>query len=353
LGDGMTTSEQSKPSLQFVSPDELDFDPDNPRFGGSEVGKTQEELQRHLFGEPHYASQLVDSLLENGFISYEPLIVRRKGSRFVIIEGNRRLAAIREIRSNPGRYKNAKDLSSIPVLVFPDESDEQKRQKDEVRVYLGVRHLFGFREWPPLSKAKFLERECETTGDLDRVLREVRLTKSQARRFLVPFRLLKEAGVPTPGGEHFFVLGEALQRTGIKNYLQLEVDSQTLKIISFNKKNLNLLLNDLYGSKKPGTSERDVSSRLVDDTRDLSRLARVLDSEKAAVELHKGKSLEQAEIFVDTREESLSRLRKVNKDLSAIIAKLLKGSKEREGLRLQTAYKEFDAALKEYLKKDA
>jgi hypothetical protein len=349
----MTTSEQSKPSLQFVSPDELDFDPDNPRFGGSEVGKTQEELQRHLFGEPHYASQLVDSLLENGFISYEPLIVRRKGSRFVIIEGNRRLAAIREIRSNPGRYKNAKDLSSIPVLVFPDESDEQKRQKDEVRVYLGVRHLFGFREWPPLSKAKFLERECETTGDLDRVLREVRLTKSQARRFLVPFRLLKEAGVPTPGGEHFFVLGEALQRTGIKNYLQLEVDSQTLKIISFNKKNLNLLLNDLYGSKKPGTSERDVSSRLVDDTRDLSRLARVLDSEKAAVELHKGKSLEQAEIFVDTREESLSRLRKVNKDLSAIIAKLLKGSKEREGLRLQTAYKEFDAALKEYLKKDA
>jgi hypothetical protein len=31
----------------------------------------------------------------------------------------------------------------------------------------------------------------------------------------------------------------------------------------------------------------------------------------------------------------------------------LKGSKEREGLRLQTAYKEFDAALKEYLKKDA
>jgi hypothetical protein len=349
----MTTSEQSKPSLQFVSPDELDFDPDNPRFGGSEVGKTQEELQRHLFGEPHYASQLVDSLLENGFISYEPLIVRRKGSRFVIIEGNRRLAAIREIRSNPGRYKNAKDLSSIPVLVFPDESDEQKRQKDEVRVYLGVRHLFGFREWPPLSKAKFLERECETTGDLDRVLREVRLTKSQARRFLVPFRLLKEAGVPTPGGEHFFVLGEALQRTGIKNYLQLEVDSQTLKIISFNKKNLNLLLNDLYGSKKPGTSERDVSSRLVDDTRDLSRLARVLDSEKAAVELHKGKSLEQTEIFVDTREESLSRLRKVNKDLSAIIAKLLKGSKEREGLRLQTAYKEFDAALKEYLKKDA
>jgi hypothetical protein len=306
-----------------------------------------------LFGEPHYASQLVDSLLENGFISYEPLIVRRKGSRFVIIEGNRRLAAIREIRSNPGRYKNAKDLSSIPVLVFPDESDEQKRQKDEVRVYLGVRHLFGFREWPPLSKAKFLERECETTGDLDRVLREVRLTKSQARRFLVPFRLLKEAGVPTPGGEHFFVLGEALQRTGIKNYLQLEVDSQTLKIISFNKKNLNLLLNDLYGSKKPGTSERDVSSRLVDDTRDLSRLARVLDSEKAAVELHKGKSLEQTEIFVDTREESLSRLRKVNKDLSAIIAKLLKGSKEREGLRLQTAYKEFDAALKEYLKKDA
>jgi hypothetical protein len=345
----MMTSD-STPTLEFVSPDDLDFDPDNPRLGGLQSNKSQEEIQKLLIGPPHYASQLVDSLLENGFISYEPLVAKRNGNRFVLIEGNRRLAAVREILANPDRYKNDKDLSSIPVLVFPSKLDPEK---DEVRVYLGVRHLFGFREWPPLSKASFLERECETTGDLDRVLREVRLTKAQARRFLVPFRLLKAAHVPYLQSENFWVLGEALQRSGIQKYLQLEVDPKTLEIKDFNKANLNNLLTDLYGSKRPGSTERDFSSRRVGETRDLSRLSRVLSSEKAALEFRKGKSLAEAEIYVDTREESLSRVRKVNKDLAAIIKKLLGGRKDPESVRLQQAYKAFDTALREYLSKDA
>jgi ParB-like chromosome segregation protein Spo0J len=89
---------------------------------------------------------LVDSLVENGFIDYEPLVVKHHNGRFLVIEGNRRLAAIREIRANPQRYTGRKsDLEKIPVLVFPDKPDEQ--QKNEMRVYLGVRHLLGFREW--------------------------------------------------------------------------------------------------------------------------------------------------------------------------------------------------------------
>ncbi len=93
------------------------------------------------------------SLVENGFIDYEPLVVKRHGKRFTVVEGNRRLAAIREIRANPDRYSERKsDLSSIPV-VFPEKPDDQ--QKNEMRVYLGVRHLFGFRDWPPLSKAQY------------------------------------------------------------------------------------------------------------------------------------------------------------------------------------------------------
>jgi len=58
------------PKLEYVSPDVLQFDPENPRFGGFVAGKSQDEIQEHLFGEPHYASELVDSLLENVFIHY-------------------------------------------------------------------------------------------------------------------------------------------------------------------------------------------------------------------------------------------------------------------------------------------
>ena len=173
---------QAEAELHYVSPDLIDFDPENPRFGGLMRGRKQQEIQKELFGDPYYASELVDSLLANGFIDYEPLVVKRRGARYTIVEGNRRLAAIQEIRANQERYQGRKsDLESIPVLVFPEKPDEQ--QQNEMRVYLGVRHLLGFREWPPQSKAAFLERESAALGSLDKVIDETQLTKTQATNF--------------------------------------------------------------------------------------------------------------------------------------------------------------------------
>ena len=46
------------------------------------------------------------------------------------------------------------------IFVDPDE-------KKHIRAYLGVRHLLGIREWPPLAKAQFLEREAKNVGSDD------------------------------------------------------------------------------------------------------------------------------------------------------------------------------------------
>lgn len=340
---------KSKAILQYESPDVLDFDPNNPRFGGLMAEQTQDDIQKALFGEPYYASALVDSLLENGFIDYEPLVVKRNGKRFTVVEGNRRLAAIKEIRSHPEKYQGRKsDLERIPVLVFPEKPDEQ--QQNEMRVYLGVRHLLGFREWPPLSKAQFLENESRTDGGIDRILKETRMTKQQARRFLVPYRLLQVAKEKLPKGEDFWVLGEALQRSGIKKYLQLEVNPSTLEIVSYDKRNLTLLLEDLYGPRKP-TGERETSDKIVYDTRDLSRLSRVLGSDKALVALRSGLALDEAEIYVDTREQSLQRLSKMTKELRLLLKKLLQGSRAPEGLRLHKSFKDFEESVKVFTSK--
>jgi hypothetical protein len=335
-----------KVGLQYVSPDLLDFDPSNPRFAGLLKGRTQEEIQKEIYAEPYYASALVDSLLENGFIDYEPLVVKRRGDRYIVVEGNRRLAAIKEIRSNLDRYEGRKsDLERIPVLVFPDKPDTQ--QQNEMRVYLGVRHLLGFREWPPLSKAQFLENESRAPGGLDRILKETRMTKQQARRFLVPYRLLKAARVNLPEGEDFWVLGEALQRAGIKKYLQLEVDPKTLRILDYNKRSLGLLLNDLYGPKTSGNI-RETGARVVYDTRDLSRLSNVLGSDKALTALRAGGGLDEAEIYVDTREESIARLSKVMKELEVLLKKVLP-ARSRQKARILKLYYDFNEAIKAFV----
>jgi hypothetical protein len=315
-------------------------------------GCDQEQIQKALVEAPYYASELVDSLLKNGFIDYEPLVVKRVTSTtYAVVEGNRRLAAIREILAHPDLYVGkTEDLKHIPALVFPDKPDDQ--QRDEMRVYLGVRHLLGFREWPPLSKALFLERESREPGGLEKVFKETQLKKREARRFLIPYRLLQNAGVDLPDGADYWMLGEALGRTGITKFIQLEVDSKTLEVRGYSKRNLGLLLDDLYGPKRK-EGGRDSSMRVVDDTRDLSRLGKVLGSEKATAALRSGQTLEEAEIYVDSREESIQRLSKVTKELGVLLRKkLLPGSRGKAGLRLLKTYKDFEAAVKLFISEE-
>jgi len=345
----MPKKTESRTMLEYLSVDLLDFDPTNPRFGGLMDGKSQEHIQQELMKEPYYAFELVDSFLKNGFIDYEPLVVKQIGNRYLVIEGNRRLAAIREILGHQDRYVGRiEDLKTIPALVFPERPDEE--HKSEMRIYLGVRHLIGFREWPPLSKARFLDRLSQDEGGLDRVMKELRITKTQVRRFLVPYRLLTSARIAIPKGEDFWVLGEALSRSGIKNFLQLEVDG-SLNVVNYSKKRLGLLLDCIYGPRK-SDGERAAAARVVSDTRDLSRLASVLDSERASSVLFAGKSLEEAEIHVDTREESLSRLAKMRKDIAVLLKKLTKGSNNPETQCLVQAHKHFDNAVKEFISKE-
>ena len=222
-----------------------------------------------------------------------------------------------------------------------------------MRVYLGVRHLLGFRKWPPASKAQFLERESQAEGGLDRVIKEVRISKQKVRRFLIPYRLLLAAGIQLPPEEDFWVLGEALSRTGVKKFLGLEVDAKTLSIRSFNRSHFKLLLNDLYGPKKPGSNEREASKRALRDTRDLSRLANVLGSDEASDVLHKGKGLDEAELYVDTREESLKRLGKVANNLALLLRKVTGSRRDQDSIQLQQSFKQFESMVRAYLKKNA
>ncbi len=147
------------------------------------------------------------------------------------------------------------------------------------------------------------------------------------------------------------MLGEALSRTGIKKFLQLEIDSKTLEILNCDKKSINLLLDYLYGTTHKGGS-RDISGRVVEDTRDLSRLSNVLGSEKAIAALRKGRPLEEAEILVDTREESIKRLVKVTKELGLLIVKLVSRSKDEGSANLRRVYEEFKAAVKAFTSKE-
>jgi hypothetical protein len=318
-----------------VAVEKLRFDPENPRLGGEAKGKTQEEIQEYLAGSPHYALNLVGSILENGFLPYEPLIVREKGGKFIVIEGNRRLAAVQAIRSEPDKYplEIRKRLEEIPVLVF--SSGAQTGDSEEVLRYLGVKHLFGFRDWPPLSKAMFLDKRVRSKRSLAEVLKELNITRQEAARYLIPYRLTRAARriFKHVNMEDFWSLAESFGRRNIRLYIQLDVDRRTMRIKYFDPVKLRYLSKFLYGKK-----------RRVTDTRQLSALSRVLSSADAAKRLERGATLEEASLYIESKQETLGHLlRQLGKLFEKI--NLLSPGKE-ESAKIGNFIAEFERKLK-------
>src|SRR5436190_21758598 len=100
----MSTAQQQTFSwkIELKPIDQLDLDDENPRLASaSEEPDTQKALLRVLWDEMA-VDEVALSIAANGFFQEEPLfVIPKKGAtnKYVVVEGNRRLAAVRLLRA--------------------------------------------------------------------------------------------------------------------------------------------------------------------------------------------------------------------------------------------------------------
>ncbi|WP_208111122.1 ParB/Srx family N-terminal domain-containing protein [Maritalea mobilis] len=125
----------------------LDFDCDNPRFTPDKQpnGKSDEAIISKLASSADLA-ELVQSISTSGYINIEPLIVVLRDEKLVVLEGNRRLAALKSLL-NP-------DLASKAKLSVPNFSNEIRstllnilvyrvEREEDARELIGFKHING------------------------------------------------------------------------------------------------------------------------------------------------------------------------------------------------------------------
>lgn len=151
----------------WVNPRQLLLDPNNPRLqheakDSVEIRPTaliDEQLQRRvskaLHDKEHAVKRLVDSIKENGFVNIDSIFVKSLPSveKYLVLEGNRRTSAIKEILSNPSGVKASSlaSLEKIPVKELVCDDDLFAAQMTDF--ILSIRHIFGVKEWAPMQKA--------------------------------------------------------------------------------------------------------------------------------------------------------------------------------------------------------
>ncbi|MDZ7750900.1 MAG: hypothetical protein U5S82_04410 [Gammaproteobacteria bacterium] len=119
----MTTNTWQSTTRAITS---LHLDHKNPRLGRESSGKAPRELMQFLFDHDK-AIEVARSIAKHGFFVTEPLLVVREEDRLIVVEGNRRLAALKALRE-PGL------LEGTPHR----QVDRLRRQIDDINTLVKV-----------------------------------------------------------------------------------------------------------------------------------------------------------------------------------------------------------------------
>lgn len=332
--------------MHEVAVSDLYLDPKNPRLAEVAHTDTQASIQKVL--EDEFDLQpLKDSLYRNGFFYEEPLVgvmeplAQLKGKKvMIVIEGNRRLAALKSILSNPAEFPDAaarKRLEKVPIVVRDD--------REETLPFVGFRHITGIVAWESAAKAQYALHLVKGGQTVDGIAQLIGNKTRDIERWIRTQSLVERANglglkqEDAAKGFYFSYLLTSTDAPATKKWLKLETDPHKGTVKKVDDDRLAALWAWLYGSKE------EEASPVITESRQIHKLNRVLAFPAAVKELEKTGNLERSFAHTKSREEYLAEsLGRIRSDLQDIVAAVSADGKleEKDGNKehVQTAKKE-------------
>jgi hypothetical protein len=294
------------PNIEYIASANLVFDSENPRMVEFGVNQYSEEQLINLLWKEMAVEELVMSILAQGFFEHEPLYVMcREDGKLIVLEGNRRLAAIRSIL-NPAIVKGERMKKfegritpetrnklehRIPVIILDSRQDAWR--------LLGFKHVNGPAKWGSYAKAKYIaDIHRKFNISLDQIAEQIGDTNKTVSKLYQGFMVIEQAeknaefsidDIKTPR-LYYSHLYTALGYEKFRTYLGI-VDGLDIEnpVPEENYRNLQEVMDWLYGSKK-----RDMEPLIRTQNPDLRRFVDVLGNGLSVATLRTGSSLEVA-----------------------------------------------------------
>jgi hypothetical protein len=297
----------NKYDIEFIKVDNLHFDIKNPRLAEFNLlPDTPEGEILKILWEVMSVEEIVLSIAASGFFNHEPLIAIKEKVKsknvIVVIEGNRRLAAVKSILKpeNLDKYNVSyskinvpqnikKELDELPVIIV--------RSREEAWKYIGFKHINGPAKWGSYAKAQYIAQiHKDFKIPLDDIAAQIGDTHKTVQKLYQGLRVLEQAESKkvfdradiTGSRLYFSHLYTAIGYEGIKNYLGIKDNAEAIESpVSKNKMDeLGTFLTWLFGSKK-----RALEPVIRSQNPDLRRLDAALQKTESTLALKNGASL--------------------------------------------------------------
>ena len=307
----MTNNSVPLPSdddVVMLSTEALHFDPDNPRFYRLEDASDIDSIIEEMLDDEG-AQDLMHSIGQKGYFKGEPLLViPHSNGGYIVVEGNRRLAATKLLNGQINPIRKIKSVTSIreeaqhkptelPCIVYGE--------RKEILRYLGYRHITGVKEWDALSKAKYLAQlrsdfyqKCPVDKQLKELAKDIGSKSNYVGRLLTALTLYEEAekdkffNLPiTRDDVSFSLITTALSYSNITNWMGLE-NAEDINAEGLNKTNLKLLLGWMFSKDQQGET-------ILGESRNLQKVAAIVNNDDAVNVLTSKKNLNEAYLYTD------------------------------------------------------
>ncbi len=289
--------------IQLIKADELHFDFKNPRLVEFH-GLANEESILNVLWKNMDINELVMSILASGFFKSEALYVVREEGKLIVIEGNRRLAAIKailhpELIKGGGMIKYGEipdDIreqltNSIPVI-------EMSRRQDAWR-YIGFKHVNGPAKWDSYAKAQYIALVHNDYGvPLEDIATQIGDSNKITLRLYQGLMLINQADRQTDfkiddvysNRLYFSHVYTAMNYESMQKYLDLDLSQAKQNPVPDDKLgNLEEVLTWILGSKK-----KSMPAIVKSQNPGIRQLCQVLGKPDAVQLLRAGNTLEVA-----------------------------------------------------------
>jgi hypothetical protein len=221
----------------------LHLDTKNSRLGRETLSRAPREIIQYLFDNDK-AAEVAESIAYRGFFANEPLLAVNEGGKFVVIEGNRRLAALKALRE-PGLLEGSwgrkmerivrlfpavQTITKVPVTIAPNR---RATDRQIVGRHIGTPVL----AWKAENRASFILDKIEegydnerlsnqlgfTTADIQNA-RETRAIADMARS--LDLRDEIKAKLASPRAKIYTTLKRVFDSTVGREYLKVEPDPE-------------------------------------------------------------------------------------------------------------------------------
>lgn len=301
----------------YFDPDNLryDFDFDFIKVSGDRIKSKTNQLRAYkaLKGD---INELVKSILSNDFLYNEMVIVKKiDADNYKVVEGNRRLAALKTIQEDyhvDDLKPNLQDIMENGLKV-----NEVSNVDYDEDILMGMRHITGIKPWGGFSKAKLIVKlKDEKSMDFEEISHRlggrVSDIKKRYHSYILLQNMVSEGYADDEVSDYYTLFYEALGKPAFRNFLGWDEE----KVEFTNVENAERFYNWITPSYD---DEGNDLGTIITNPSALRQVAKIL-SEDDVLNLME----EQRDVFVAISNSSKLKYREIKKH----IANILKNVKE-------------------------